>query len=308
MKWARTFARGRGFLWRTSVGLVATSLAVAPALASDDMTAVCGHCVVEKVATCGGFLEGIVSDRSGALWALDVSGSRILKIGVDGRCEERARTPGHPNGAKRLADGRFLVSGAFGLIYFDPANDSITQRPLSFAGKPVTGVNDIAVDEAGGLYITQSGASSASRPLGRLLYVPKHASEARLVADRIAFANGLVTSADGEWVLVSEFALKRILSFPSVTAKGPFQMDYVWAVTSGGVGVDGMTRDQQGRVFGANLGSGEVLVYSPDARLLGAIRLPSGAGKFVTNVTIANDHLYITEAGLGEVWRVRLAP
>jgi gluconolactonase len=83
-----------------------------------------------------------------------------------------------------------------------------------------------------------------------------------LVADKLAFPNGIAMAADGVSIFVSEFAAKRILSIPAMGVKGPFAVAHVFAQTDGGVGVDGMIVDPEGRLLAANMGARELLVYA----------------------------------------------
>jgi len=285
---------------------LAFSYATVAAAADNSMAAVCGDCVIEKVASCGGFLEGATTDASGRVWAVDLSGDRILEIS-DGRCISHGSAGGMPNGAKWRKDGTLLIAGSRGLLAFDPKANSIKTIADTFEGTPLSGLNDIAIDEVGGVYMTQPNGSSAVNPIGRLFYLPPGASEPMLLAANIPFPNGVAIGPNGQTVIVSEFAIRRVLSMPSVTAKGGIQLVHVYVTPNSGVGADGMLMDGKGRLFTANIGAGEIECFSPEQRSLGVIRLPDEAGRLVTNMTIAGGYLYVTEASKGEIWRVRLA-
>lgn len=275
------------------------------AWAGTDISSICGACKPAKVATCGGFLEGPSHDALGRLWTVDVTGGRLLEV-VSGQCQERAKTGGHPNGTLVTRNGRLLIADWKGLLAFDVATGALTNLDLSFGGEKLTGLNDLAEDAHGGIYFTIPGKSSALQPNGRLFYFDP-SGEVRLVSDKFSYPNGLAVSNDGETVLVADFAAKRIVSVPAVGAKGPIQLAYVFSITQGGVGPDGMKIDAKGRLFAANLGARQVLVYGGDGTLVGAIALPAEAGPLVTNVSIHGDALFITEAAKGEVWKVDLA-
>lgn len=276
------------------------------AWAGADISSICGTCKPVKVATCGGFLEGPSHDAKGRLWTVDVTGDRLLEI-VGGQCQERAKTGGHPNGTLVAKNGRLLIADWKGLLAYDAATGSMTNLDLSFGGEKLTGLNDLAEDAHGGIYFTIPGKSSALQPTGRLFYLDT-SGEVRLVSDKFSYPNGLAISNDGETVLVADFAAKRIVSVPAVGAKGPIQLAYVFSPTQGGVGPDGMKIDAKGRLFAANLGARQVLVYEGDGTVVGAIDLPVAAGPLVTNVSIHGDALFITEASKGEIWQVDLAP
>jgi len=274
------------------------------AVAGSAPSDLCGDCIAVKVASCGGFLEGAEHGPDGTLWLVDVTGDRLLSI-AGGKCIEKAKTGGHPNGAKFTPDGKILIADWTGLLEFDMKSGKLSPLNLTYDGKALTGLNDLAFDRQGGLYFTAPGRSSALQPDGRIFYRPV-AGSVQLVGDRFAYPNGLAVSADGETLLVADFANKRILSIPAVGAKGPIKLAYVFANTEGGVGPDGMRMDDQGRLFAANLGAKEILVFDAHAHLLGRIGLPKEARSLVTNLSIYRGVLYVTEAEKGEVWKVDL--
>lgn len=241
----------------------------------------------------------------GRFWAADVVGDRIVQILPDGQCVEVIKAIGNPNGVKVRADGKLIVAAHKGLLLFDPATLRIERLKTEHEGEPLTGLNDLALDSSGGVYFTTPIGSSILKPTGRVFYRAPD-GVITLVADKLAFPNGIAVAADGESILVSEFAAKRILSIPAIGVKGPFAVSHVFAQTHGGVGADGMIVDSEGRLLAANLGAREVLVYDRAAVLIGAIRLPEAAGDYVTNAAFASGYLYLTEARKGEVWRVKL--
>ncbi len=283
--------------------LAAACMASAAELSIADL---CGDCRPEKVATCGGFLEGASVSPDGALWILDLSGDRIINITDQGECAVRGKSGSTPNGSKFSSDGKMWITARSGLLTFDPKSGAVTVVVDQFAGKPLTGLNDLAFDKDGGLFFTAPEGSDYVKRDGRVFYLPPGAKVPVLVNDKIAFPNGIAATPDGRNVLVAEFAMKRVVSLPSPAAKGGLAVAYVYVNTQGGVGPDGIYVDAQGRLFTANLGAGEVLAFSADARPLGAIRLPDDAGKLVSNLVMRGGYLYFVEAQKGEVWRVRM--
>lgn len=255
------------------------------------------------VARCGGFLEGIVVDAKGAIWALDVTGDRILQIDGKGGCVVRGRTGGMPNGAKIAPDGSLTIADQSGLIRFDTATGRVERLSFMHESVALTGLNDLAYDRAGGLYITVPGRSNAVHATGRVFY---RAADGRvqLLAGGLAYPNGIAVAPDGETVAVAEFAAKRILSLPSVTGNRPLRMAHVLAHTQGGVGPDGIMFDAGGRLFSANLGDGTVQIFGADERLQQVLKLPPTAGAMPTNLAVDVHGVLVTEAQRGEIWRV----
>jgi gluconolactonase len=277
------------------------------ACAQDSMAKLCGYCQPHKFATCGGFLEGASVDPAGGLWVVDVTGGRILQVTAAGQCIAKGKTGGMPNGSKFAKDGQlFVTDSRLGLITFDASKGTASVIADKYGTTSLASANDLAIDQDGGIYFTVPSGSGQLNPVGRVFYLAPDHINLRLVTDRIAFPNGIAITLDGQSVLIAEFASQRIISVPSFAAKRGFPLTYVYARTRGGIGPDGIALDHTGRLFVANFGSGEVLVYSATGVPLGAIRFPESAGKMVSNLVIRGRELYVTEGSKGEVWRIAL--
>lgn len=278
--------------------------AAAPAA---DGAPVCGNCVIEKFATCGGFLEGATFDAQGHLWVVDLLSGKVHSVSPAGQCTLRGNTGGQPNGARFGPDGQLWIADKqLGLLKMDPASGAITPVVNSYRSERLRGLNDLAFDAAGGVYFTEPYGSNVLKPDGRLFYLPP-GKEARLqvVSDALAFPNGVAVTASGRNVLVGEFAARRILSLPAFGSPDDFDVPYVYSRTEGGTGPDGMLLSPGGALFAANFGAGEVLVFDATGRPLETIRLPGGLQ--TTNVALRDGALYVTEASRGEIWRVKLS-
>lgn len=267
---------------------------------------ICGDCQVERFAVCGGFLEGATFDRSGRLWIVDLLSGNVLTIGDRGTCEVAANTGGAPNGAKFHRDGRlFIADKDRGILALDVGTGEIEVIANAYRTELLRGVNDLVFDSDGGLYFTEPYGSSALNPNGRVFYMPPEEGERmRIVADMLAFPNGIALSPDESQLYVGEYAAKRILSVPSQSAMNDFDVGYVLTHTEGGIGADGMAVDADGNLYYAVFQGAEIGVVGADRFRYGSIRLPDGAGTFVTNLAFHDGHIYVTEASQGTIWRV----
>lgn len=269
-------------------------------------TPYCADCAVEKVATCGGFLEGLNVDAEGTLWAVDLFGNRILSVDPEtGECMERGPGGGRPNGAKFAADGTLILADAEGLMRFDPADGSVTSLGVTYEGAPIPELNDLVIDGEGGIYFTAPSGSDLDTPVGRVFYVAPGSQSAELVLDGLAFPNGIGLAPDGQRLFAGEFAKAQILVLPTQGAGG-MRTSYVYARTTGGIGPDGMAVGRDGTLYQAVFQAGKVSVFSPRGEPLGDIILPEGAGTMTTNVAVHDGVVYIVEGQLGEIWKMAL--
>jgi gluconolactonase len=285
--------------------LFALSAQGAPAATIAD---ICGECVPERFATCGGFLEGAAFARDGTLWVVDVISGAIRSVSANGTCTQRATTGGAGNGARFHKDGRlFIADIQRGILAFDTKTLKLETVVDSFGGKKLPSANDMVFDDEGGLYFTEPHNTGILDPTGNVFYLPPAKGAAlHKVATGLAFPNGIVLSADRKLLLVGQWSDKSIVAIPTVTNKEPVRVTYTWLRTVGGVGPDGMAQDAKGNLYWAIFGGSAVGVAGPDGVPIGTIRLPAGAGPYVTNMAFHGGWLYVTEATKGEIWRVRV--
>lgn len=273
-----------------------------------DISDICGDCVVERFAECGGFLEGITFAPDGTLWVVDLTSGNVISVSADGRCTVQANTGGQPNGAKHHKDGRlFIADKAKGILAFDPDTKTFTPVINMYRAELIRGFNDLVFDDAGGFYFTEPYGSGAINPVGRVFYLPPGGDNTtlRVVADGLAFPNGIALSPDDNNLYIGEYALKRITSLPSLSSRDAFDTSFVKAYTEGGLGPDGMALDADGNIYQAIFQGGQVSVFGADGYAYGKIWLPDDAGTLTTNVAFDGNWLYITESSQGVIWRVR---
>lgn len=160
---------------------------------------------------------------------------RIVALDPDTGTETTlADTGGRPLGIETHPDGGLIVcDAARGLLRVDPAGQ-VTTLVTEAAGQPLRFTNNAAVTAEGTIYFSDSsqrfgltdwlGDALEHRPTGRLLrYTPDGPNGAvDVVADRLAFANGVALASDESFVVVAQtcaYDLQRI------TLTGPHQGD-----------------------------------------------------------------------------------
>ena len=260
--------------------------------------------VAVKVAEVPGYTEGVVIDAAGSVYVSDVYNGTIYRVGDDGRPAAWAVT-GAPNGHKILADGTHLVcdGSQHAVLRLDSAGKIMGKASSECDGKPLRAPNDLTLDPRGGFYFTDPGGSSKQNPTGTVHYVDAR-GKTHLVAEGLAFPNGIALRPDGKSLLVGESHYNRVLSY-EVISPGRVGKMRVFAnlpLKEGeqiGNEPDGICLDAAGNLYVAHYGMRQVQVLSREGKLLRRY----GAGNLTTsNVAFGGprmDQLYVTGA-LGE--------
>jgi gluconolactonase len=235
-------------------------------------------------------------------------------VSADGKVTPWAKTPA-PNGHKIQADGSHLVCDKGAVLHLDADGKRLADASTECDGKPLRNPNDLTLDPKGGFYFTDPGGSGANNPIGTVHYVDPQ-GKTHLVADGLAFPNGIVLRPDGRTLLVGESQHNRILAY-DVTAPGRVGPQRVFATLPDKKGdqianePDGMALDEAGNLFVAHYGMHSVQVVSPEGKV---VRSYPAGNLTTSNVAFAGpemDQLYITgalgdEKSTGALWRLEL--
>jgi gluconolactonase len=228
----------------------------------------------------------------------------IYRIGASGEAKIWAET-GAPNGHKILGDGTHLVcDGSQRAVLRLDAEGKVTGKASAECdGKPLRAPNDLTLDAKGGFYFTDPGGSNLKNPIGTIHYVDAR-GRTHLVAEGLAFPNGIALRPDGKTLLVGESNHNRILSY-EIVSPGRVGKMRVFANLPLKEGEqianepDGMCLDAEGNLYVAHYGMRQVQVLSREGKILRRY----GAGNLTTsNVAFGGermDQLYVTGA-LGE--------
>lgn len=257
-----------------------------------------------KVAEVPGYTEGVVVGADGSVYFSDVFNGTVYRVRGDGAPEAWAKT-GAPNGHKILADGTHLVcdGSQHAVLRLDAEGRTLGKASSECDGKPLRSPNDLTLDARGGFYFTDPGGSNLQNPIGTVHYVDA-GGKTHLVAEGLAFPNGIVLRPDGKTLLVGESQHNRILSY-EVVAPGKLGKRRVFAElpTKEGEQIanepDGICLDRAGNLYVAHYGMRQVQVLSPAGKIL---RRYAAGNLTTSNVAFGGprlDQLYVTGA-LGE--------
>jgi sugar lactone lactonase YvrE len=188
--------------------------------------------------------------HDGRLWFSDWGPHEVIALDLDGRSEVVVQAPSFPCCVDWLPDGRLLVvSGREGLLLRQESDGSlVTHGDLNAVSRPAAG-NELVVDGRGNAYVNGGGFDLMSgEPFapGIVALVTPDGS-ARLVADDIAFPNGMLVTPDNATLIVAESYAKRLTAF-DIGGDGSLWNRHVWADLADGV-PDGICLDAENAVW-----------------------------------------------------------
>jgi gluconolactonase len=297
----------KGIPWWAVVAFVAVAGTLVPATSQAPQS--------EEVARAPTYTEGIVFDHGGNAY---ISHDKfITRVAPSGATAIWAET-GSPNGHKVLGDGTHLVCDRLGFVYhLDREGKILRKASAQCEGKPLRTPNDICLDTPNqGFYFTDPGGSR-EKPVGTVHYVDS-AGKTHLAAKDLFYPNGIVLRADGKTLLVGESMRNQIVEF-GVSTPGKLGPPKVFAKLPGRQPgqldnkPDGMTLDEEGNLYVAHYGMGQIQVLNSSGKLIR--RLSAGPVIFTSNVAFAGpnrSHLYFTgsigpsEQTTGVLHRMRL--
>ena len=278
----------------------------------DAFRLVVGADVVEKVAGGFEFTEGpIWHPREKHLTFSDMPGDHMRRWTAADGVKTFRKPSNMANGNTYDRRGRMLTcEHATSRVTRTELDGAITVLASTYQGKELNSPNDIVVKSDGRIYFTDPtygrmpyfGVERAVELDFRGVYrVAEDGSGLTLLADDFAQPNGLCFSRDERLLFVNDTERGHIRGF-QVGDDGLISGGGIWAeVTGSGDGApDGMKVDRDGNLYCC--GPGGLHVFSPDADLLGVIRVP----EVMANFTWGDDDLRtIFMTASSSLYRVR---
>ncbi|MEU5170321.1 SMP-30/gluconolactonase/LRE family protein [Streptomyces mutomycini] len=285
----------------------------APAAAASDRT-IRAHQVMRltKVHEETGMtlLEGPAFDESGDLLVVDVTAPagkpKVIRVDVRKRTAQAVHTDGR--GAYTSAqfsphDGRlYLTDYAHGEVVSLAPDGS---DPRTFFSGDVDGArmnpDDIAFDEEGNLYVSDSRGLSTGDAHGRVVRIERDGEKATVLAEGLAATNGISFDADYAGLWISELTQNRI-SYLRLDGKDGVASRHTAVRVDGGIAqTDSIAVDADGNLYQALHGRAAMAVYDKHGERLATVEVPARAKglESATNVAITpgGTKAYMTVSG-----------
>jgi len=216
------------------------------------------------------------NDRDGKLWWTDIHANRLHRYHLSSGAVETIEMP------ERLCSYAFLpekgarILAAFetGLAYFDTdtkALEWITRPETPGSGRRF---NDGRTDKQGrfwvGTMVENEAKAGATR--GSLFRFDGTLTEQ---AGGITISNSLCSSPDGRTLYFSDTPSKVIHAYDLDPDSGAISNRRVFAEVTDGY-PDGAVVDEEGCLWSARWGAGEVVRHAPDGKVIARLKVPAG--------------------------------
>lgn len=259
------------------------------------------------------FLEGPCFGADGQFYLTDIPNGRIFRVaGQDWSVV--AEYGGWPNGmapgpAEGVHAGALLVTDyRHGLLSLDPATGAMAPVLEHLLSEGLRGLNDLVLDAAGAVLMTDQGQTGLQDPSGRVLRLWPDGRIDRLIGNGPS-PNGIALNAAGTHCYVAMTRSGEVWRFALRADAVVGKANCFARVPPGTSGPDGLAVDAADRLFIANPGHGQV--WGVDAHGMPRFRIDcTGFGRMPTNCCFAPDGrtLLITESQSGSVLAAEIPP
>lgn len=233
---------------------------------------------------------------TGELLWVDILAGRLRRAVEDGAGLRTVATVGigEPLGAAApVVGGGWLLAAGRGFRHLAPTGEVTALLDTEPDG---VRMNDAACDPEGRFWAGSMAADQAGpdRAMGRLLRCDPDGS-VRVVLSTATVANGLGWSPDGRTLYHADSGPGVITAYPMDPATGELGPGRELVKPDRGV-PDGLTVDDEGALWVAVHGAGEVRRYAPDGATLAVIALPVSQPTSVAIGGASGRRLFVTTA------------
>lgn len=255
------------------------------------------------------FPEGPVFDSKGNLYLSNCYGSWIAKYDGDTVDtflvkSEKSTSIDKTNGLTIVNDKIYACDYGLGAILRITLDGKVDILASGFEGQKFSRPNDIVFDGKENIIFTDPKSYGKDILDGRIFSLNIYKNEIKLLAEDLAFPNGINISPIDKKLYVCESAKERIIRF-DFDNDGKLVNKEIFVELPGG-DPDGIEFDVNGNLYAAHFGGQAVYVISPSGEILNKIITP---GKKPTNLAFDGNNyktLYLTEVETNSVYRIKV--
>src|SRR5690554_234234 len=250
----------------------------------DSLKVVAPGATVKEISNQFSFTEGPAINKNGDIYFTDQPNNKIWKYSTDGQLSVFMDNAGRSNGLFFDRKGNLIAcADEKNELWSISPDKKVTVLLADFKGHKLNGPNDVWVDFKGGIYFTDPyyqrdyWTRKASEIDGeRVYYLPKGAKEAIVVDSTILKPNGLVGTADGKYLFVTDIKDSKTYKY-RINKDGTLSNRQLFV----NQGSDGMTLDKEGNLYLVGRG---ITIYDKNGKRLGNIPVTDA---WVANVSFA---------------------
>jgi sugar lactone lactonase YvrE len=239
----------------------------------------------------GYYLEALLIDDT-TVWYTDVVEGGVRRLNADGTVTIWLADRRMVGGLLLNEDGCLLVSGAGGIVWFNPATHASGVLLDTIEEQPIPGVNEMRPDGRGGIYFGTLDLPAILRgetpgPVG--LY--RLAVDGKLTSlwDGLVFTNGLSLSPDGSRLYHNESFVGTFAY--DVSADGSLANRIKLLKKPD---CDGLALDADGNIWVTGFASAELLRLNTDGSIAQRIAVPGDAATNVRFGGADGRDMYVT--------------
>ncbi len=211
------------------------------------------------------------------LWFSDMHTHWVMTVDFAGNTEKIIEVPNQPSGLGWTPNGDLLVVSMTDRKLMKMRDGALTEVADLSALAPYH-CNDMVVDKKGRAYIGNFGFDIfVETPEARnttLVLVDEHGAP-RIVANDLAFPNGMVITPDDRTLIVGETMAAKLTAF-DIAENGDLTNKRTWAAL-GTVAPDGIALDQEGAIWVASPSTQEVVRVCEDGEITDRISVETNA-------------------------------
>ena len=209
------------------------------------------------------------------LWLADWGAQEIIAVDLEGKSEVMGHVASFPFSIDWLPDGRLLVVSAAERRLLREAPDGALAPYTDLSGLSRWPWNEIVADGRGNTYVNNIGFDF---PWGEfdpgIIALVTPDGSAQVVADGVAFPNGMAVTPDNATLIVAESYANRLTAF-SIAADGTLADRRVWADLPGDH-PDGICLDADGAAWYADVANRHCVRVAQGGEVLQSIELDRG--------------------------------